>query len=193
MYILTEGLPGCSGWGCPHKGCHFQVHPHVCAFQATIVILHPVDLYAGVIKCSHAVSESLVISLVGTISNYFSKLIANQHLTKTLCEPVSKTTHSELRSAVKANMTSSKTTSLSISFLPPCSECWGGDPVSPTGGWCWKCSEREGAFDVSTARILPPSSRALGLSDQSWSITAESRMVCQKKEEILPERKLMNI
>lgn len=88
MYILTEGLPGCSGWGCPHKGRHFQVHPHVCAFQATIVILRPIDLYAGVTKCSHAVSDSLVISLVGTISNYFLKLIANQHLTKTLCEPL---------------------------------------------------------------------------------------------------------
>lgn len=79
-------------------------------------------------------------------------------------------------------MTCSKTTSFFISFVPHCSAWWGGDSGNPTGDWCSKCSEREGAFDVSTAWILPASSQALGLSDQSWSITAESWTVCQKKK-----------
>jgi len=69
-------------------------------------------IYAEVIKCSYAVSDSLVIStykirapvpapqpstssvlklldlLCRHCYNYFLKLIANQHLTKILCEPL---------------------------------------------------------------------------------------------------------
>lgn len=103
---LTEGLPR---WGVAQVGAvqirdaTFQAHPHRCVFRTAIVMLCPIDLYGGVTKCSHAVSDSLVISMnkigasVPTLQSFassvilhyfvgrhyfnsFLKLIANQHL-----------------------------------------------------------------------------------------------------------------
>lgn len=96
------------------------------------------------------------------------------------------------QTTVKASVTSSKTTSLFVPFIPHCSTCWRGDPVNPIRDQRRRCSERGGDFDVSAAQILPvlPAPGPQGFQIKAAALLQRAERFAKKKKESLPEKKL---